>query len=73
MDICNFNPSIIWELDDKATKLIRIKIEILPESSNALLYASLKQKGLGLIKLADKLTAIKIVGRFRQLKRSSIK
>ena len=68
MDKCNFNPSIIRELDDKAAKLIKIKTEIPPKSGNVLLYAPLQQEELGLIKLADKLMAIKIADRFRQLK-----
>ena len=72
MDICDFNPNTIKELDDKAAKLIRTKTEISPRSGNALLYAPLTQEGLGLIKLADKLTVIKIMGKFRQLKGSSI-
>lgn len=46
-------------------------MEILPKSSNVLLYALLKQEELGSIKLADKLIAIKIAGKFRQLKRSN--
>ena len=72
MDICDFNPSIIKELDNKAAKLIRMKAEILPKSGNVLLYAPLEQKGLGLIKLVDKMTNIKITSRFRQLKGNSI-
>ena len=72
MDICDLNPNIIKELDDKAAKLIRIKAGIPPNSGNALLYAPLEQGGLGLIKLADKMTNIKITGRFRQLKGNSI-
>ena len=68
MDICDFNPSIIKELDDKAAKLIRAKVGILPNSGNALLYAPLEQGRLGLIKLVDKMTNIKITGKFRQLK-----
>ena len=72
MDICDFNPNIIKELDDKAAKLVKIKTRIPPRSGNALLYAPLTQGGLGLIKLADKLTAIKIMGKFRQLKGNSI-
>ena len=72
MDICNFNSNIIKELDDKAAKLIRAKAGILPNSGNALLYAPLEQGRLGLIKLVDKMTNIKITGRFRQLKGNSI-
>ena len=55
MDICDFNPSVIKELDDKAMKLIRINTGIPPKSDNVLLYAPLKQERLGLIKLTDKL------------------
>ena len=72
MDICAFNSNIIKELDDKAAKLIRAKARILPNSSNALLYAPLEQGGLGLIKLADKMMNNKITSRFRQLKGNSI-
>ena len=72
MYICDFNPSIIKELDDKVAKLIRMKAGISLKSGNTLLYAPLEQGGLGLIKLADKMTNIKITGRFRQLKGNSI-
>ena len=72
MDICDFNPNIIKELDNKVAKLIRAKAGILPNSGNALLYAPLEQRGLGLIKLVDKMTNIKITGKFRQLKGNSI-
>ena len=72
MDICDFNPNTIKELDDKAAKLIKTKTGIPPRSGDALLYAPLTQGGLGLIKLADKLIAIKIMSKFRQLKKSSI-
>ena len=65
MDICDFNSSIIKELDDKAAKLIRAKAGILPNSGNALLYTPLEQRGLGLIKLVNKMMNIKITGRFR--------
>ena len=46
MDICDFNPNIIKELDDKVAKLIRAKAGILPNSGNVLLYAPLEQGGL---------------------------
>ena len=72
MDIYNFNSSIIKELDDKAAKLIKTKAGILPKSGNALLYTLLEQGGLELIKLVDKMTNIKITGKFRQLKGNSI-
>ena len=72
MGICDFNPSIIKELDNKAAKLIKAKAGILSNSGNTLLYAPLKQRGLGLIKLVDKMTNIKITGKFRQLKGNSI-
>ncbi len=72
MDVCDFSPNFIRKLDSKVAKLVRMKMGISSKSGNALLYAPIKRGGLGLIKLADKLVAIKISGKCRQLRGNSI-